>query len=114
MKPDQHTRAGISALQDERFSYVVLRRGGRKVGASQAISRHSSGAADVHDPQPYLDAQPRSWKKSEARYQRALALENLMEGASAWLCVHSVMPQNTAQNLRPKLTQLCQSFVTCA
>ena len=68
-------------VQDERFSYVVLRRGGRKVGTSQAISRHTSDAAEMHDPQPYLDLQPRSWKKSEARYQRALALENLMEGA---------------------------------
>ncbi len=43
-------------MQDERFSYVVLRRGGRKVGASQAISRHSSDAAEMHDPQPYVDA----------------------------------------------------------
>ena len=74
-------------LQDERFSYVVLRRGERKVGASQAISRHTFDAADMHDPQPYLDAQPRSWRKSEARYQRALSLENLMQGACSNLAL---------------------------
>ena len=79
-------------MQDERFSYVVLRRGSRKVGASQAISRHSSDAAEMHDPQPYLDAQPRSWKKSEARYQRALALENLMEGTLTDPRIRAVMP----------------------
>ena len=79
-------------VQDERFSYVVLRRGGRKVGASQAISRHTSDTAEMHDPQPYLDLQPRSWRKSEARYQRALALENLMEGASLWPCGICYMP----------------------
>ncbi len=80
-------------MQDERFSYVVLRRGGRKVGASQAISRHSSDAAEMHDPQPYVDAQPRSWRKSEARYQRALALESLMEGITTGPCSRAVMSQ---------------------
>lgn len=103
----------MSALQDERFSYVVLRRGGRKVGASQVISRHNSDAADMHDPQPYLDAQPRSWKKSEARYQRALALQNLMEGASACPCISSVTMEHCAsvapqyQPALPVLHDLC-------
>ena len=35
---------------------------------------------ELHSPQPYMDAQPRSWRKSEARFQRALALEALMQG----------------------------------
>ncbi len=91
---EAHKPVVFVCMQDERFSYVVLRRGGRKVGASQAISRHSSDAAEMHDPQPYLDAQPRSWKKSEARYQRALALENLMEGRfTKPRIIRAAMPQ---------------------
>ena len=80
--------SGLSRLraggQDERFSYVVLRRGGRKAtGAPHAISRQRQDAGELHSPQPYMDAQPRSWRKSEARFQRALALEALMQGQSS-------------------------------
>ena len=76
----------IAHVQDERFSYIVLRRGGRReTGAPHAISRRTLDAADMHDPQPYIDQQPRSWRKSEARYQRALALEDLMRGESGHL-----------------------------
>ena len=70
-------------MQDERFSYVVIRRGGRKeTGAEHAIARYRQNADEMHDPQPYIDAQPRSWRRSEARYQKALALEQVMRGDS--------------------------------
>ena len=81
----------IGALQDERYSYVVIRKEPRpEMGSPLSISRHRQDAAELESHSPYLPS-PNSWRKSESKMRQAAQLQEVLDGEAACACWFSFL-----------------------
>ncbi|KAK9909809.1 hypothetical protein WJX75_007685 [Coccomyxa subellipsoidea] len=69
--------------QDERYSYVVIRKEPRpELSSPLSISRHRQDAAELESATPYVP-KPQSWRKSESKMRQAAALQKILDGMQA-------------------------------